>query len=276
MIIPIKILIPSYKEKISLFDGQVVIRKISAEELKNIYGVEVIFEYQKPKRITSLPNRVNSPYERLYSPEYVAFYVDSFCEFPYFVIEASSAEITSDLLFILRVLKKEPLLAPFGFENNYISSVFYPTITTKKFNRYYELNKNELSDLFKLTKYLKVKRGDSKYQIIKERYLNTLHANISNKLKYLEWVQIIESIILTKNNKDNLSARFKNQLHRNIRDVTCSQAEKIYDNRCRLAHSGRIKYPINEGEKKYSLNNVHTYVQKIVRAYIKGEITNEN
>ncbi len=277
MLVPVKIFIPDYQEPIQLFEGRLVIRKISDQELQVIFGVKVLFEFQRVvKIIENYPERKISPYERLYSPDHLAFHVDpDFLDFPYFVIEADTSEIASDLLFLLRILKTDHLLAPFGFEENLTSiSIFYPTITTTKFSDYlYELDKDTLVDLIVL---INNKSNNPQYRMIKERYLNTLDSHMSDKLKYLEWAQITESIILSQNSKDNVTARFKSQFKKNIQGISGALASKIYDNRCSLAHSGKLTHDVSDSSKEYSLCKLHLHTQEIIRSYIKDKIVVEN
>ena len=280
MLIPIKIFIPDYQEPIELFEGGLVIRKISDQELRDIFGVRIIFESQRMvKIIENYPEKENSLYERLYSSDHVAFHVDSdFLDFPYFVIEVDTSEIANDFLFLLRILKTDHILAPFGFEQDLMSiSIFHPTITTKQFGDYnYKLDEDTLEDLAILIKCCKERNSDPKYRMIKDRYLNTLYLHVDDKLKYLEWTSMIESIILTSESKDNVSSRFKSQLRENVQGISGTIANMIYVNRSSLVHSGKFTHDVSDSSKGYSLGNLQSHTQKIIRKYIKDETKVEN
>lgn len=279
MLVPITINIPEFQEPISLLVNRAVIRKITEEELKKLFGVKVVFENQRPKNIHPYEDRSLSLYHRLFSPDNITFHVTEFIDFPYFAVEVDSRELASDLLFLLRLLKTEHLLAPFGFQDNLISyAVFYPIFTTDEFDNFrFKLDSTDISYLINLVASFEAKKADPKIEIIKERYLHTLHPRINNKLKYLEWVNIIESIILNRkmNQNDNVSSRFKTQFNLNIPDVNKTQANEIYSRRSEVTHAGTFNKPVNDDTKLYSLNNLHLYTQNIIRAYIEEGIAVE-
>lgn len=225
--------------------NEICIRKITNEEIKDFFKCDVTF---KDQRANSLKNR--GSLGKIWDDLPIQLPLNHLIYFiPYYVIEAVDRSNIEFLILTLHLLKNESFLCPKGRQkitNGWSDSIYYPLNFVQRYN--YKIktkDREEIKTLYSLILQFDNKKND----IIKGRLKICFDYSQNKKIRFIECVSVIESI-LCGNDSGELRFRFSLfatfMLKKLSIDVSHKDISIFYDIRSKLVHTGEAKKYNNE------------------------------
>jgi len=245
------------------------IRKITNQELIDLFGVDVKFENQLTKEThpkNNLPS-IWSPF--IHGPLHELI---KLTHYPYYTLEARNATDIINLVFCIRLAGPHEVFCPVcvdgkrntrGFVQYFIGQMECTKFENIKYNKTLEYDKVEIIK----TLYNKINTQNIK----QKRYLeiidtfNTIFNNsLSKTIRYLIGVGLLESLFVN-NKKDELSLRFRlfGAYFLNSAGLAVSQNElkEIYKNRSTLAHGQQAEIDNNQLNRLIKICQIAIYYE---------------
>lgn len=242
-ICPINFFISNFRRDIDF--GNCILHKLSEDEREKFFGVRVekrdseghvtcmksfghgmTCDFFLPKLETCL----------LYGSEYLIFWDDH---------KFDSEKITN-LILAFRLHKLGKIFAPlvFKYPSGSLHVTTYPLHT--KFSLPYQIDWSELNNVKTIFHELNNLKKDDPLLLTLERFTNSLSTGLDNKISFVEYVSILESLFLKNSNTNELNFRFSliisyilsNKLKIKTKHQVVSEWYKI---RSELVHCGKSK-----------------------------------
>lgn len=262
-------------EEIVLFND-LKIRKITLVEYEKYFGIgNIKFENNLVVSYSNICNPDNTSRldDDYFPPQYIHwnnFHNLNFVgkllmkhSIPRFLIEHNDYIQIKNLLFILRLLSDVNFLAPIGYNNERMQTHFFDFSFSEK----HILNLSTI-DIAKVDKLLNklYNSKDVKIDLLKHRFSLISNVDLDKKLRFVEAVSIIESIVCG-NEKNELRFRFSLFSHFLIDYADFNEFKKIYDIRSQLVHTGRSKLFSNQ-----LLERIVRISKDILLEYIQNDV----
>lgn len=252
------------------------IRKTTKEELKTLFGKEVIFENQKPKSINNTGKCYVGFWDEIPKSDVALIEFDVFA-YPYYIIEANTIKAIENLIFTLRLINNKTVVCPKAMSSNGKSETNYflrPfNINQKTFfstSDILKLQENEIDNISKNYTIISKSQND----ILKKRLNICLDTEQDKHIKFIEAVSIMESI-LCGNDSGELGFKFSLfgsfVLKKNNINISSQDLKDFYVARSHLVHSGKKDRYTDE-----KLDLALKYTKIIYFEYLYNQITEKS
>lgn len=248
-----------------LFSDDLTIRKITDDEYKKYFCIKSItFESHRPKSYT--PYNLEKCYSYWYDLPNLNYIGKEiiFATIPEYCVESNNEEKIQFFINSIRLNTTINIFCPLGFSENrvrYFGGAF-------SFQNLCHLKETDfLSIKIVYSRLLQKYHGDEKLKILLERFSTITNTDISDKIRFIEAVGIIESIVCMNENNE---LRFRVSLYTSfiIENISFDEVKYLYDIRSQLVHTGKSRN-FNDNE----LKKVILVAKQILIKYLLEDIS---
>ncbi len=250
--------------------NDVILRKITEKESLRIFcrtaEYNIDWLISKVSELWTLNDYYDSYEHVLVWPELTSIYWREIIFSPsWFVLEAEKEYIIY-ILKTLRIVNNGNFYCPFAFNMDEKEIHFLERFTIIDMRIDFLIQKKDLPNI-KLI-FQKVKDNDNDIRV--ERFIRNQDNAINDKIRFIEAISIIESIIVWNTNSE-ISFRFALYLSYLFKKLDFKKAKKFYNIRSRLTHEWE-----SQDFNKQMLKEILDISREIIQKYLLDDLSHEN